>query len=273
MQFRVSQIHQIWDRADPTRWQENEISRQRGVENYEFSLFSQNGEDGLLRYLYSEIGFRSRLFLEFGFGVIENNSLRLILKENFGGVFIDAYDLPVIEFNEAAQSFGIQNVVAINTFLALENLETTIIASNLPEEIDLLSIDVDGNDYWLWEGLNCISPRVVVIEYNASLGPELSLSVPYDPEFDRYQKHPSGFYYGASISALERLGKKKDYRLIGCDSKGINAFFIRDDCATKNLVKVHPQIAWQPNKKRIEDRFSTEVQFEMIQDLAFIHIK
>jgi hypothetical protein len=262
----------MWNRADPTEWQEDEIAEKRGIENFESSLFSQNGEDGILRYLFSEIGFRSRLFLEFGFGVIENNSLSLILKENFGGVFIDGYDLPVIEFNEAAQSFGLFNVVAINTFLTLENLEATIIGSNLPEEIDLLSIDIDGNDYWLWEGLNSLSPRVVVIEYNASLGPDLSLSVPYDPEFDRYQKHPSGFYYGASITALEKLGKKKGYRLIGCDSNGINAFFVREDCATKNTVKVVPHQAWRPHKRRIEDHFSTEEQYGVIKDLVFVHI-
>lgn len=269
------QIHEIWKRTDPPNWPLPELREKQGIEKYEYSLFSENGEDGILRYLHSEIGFRpnSRLFLEFGFAVTESNSLRLMIKEGFGGVFIDRSELSVKQFNKAAQSFGITNVRAINTFLNLENLETTIKESGLPEEIDLLSIDVDGNDYWFWEKIRSLSPRIVVIEYNASLGPELSLSVPYDPLFDRHQKHPSGFYCGASITALERLGKRKGYSLIGCDSNGVNAFFIRKDCLTQNMNVSMPQSAYRPHKSRLERGFSPENQFGIIKDLPFISIE
>jgi hypothetical protein len=273
MPFVISQIHDIWKRTDPSNWPLSESSEKQGIERYEYSLFSQNGEDGILRYLFSEIGFRSKLFLEFGFGVTQNNSLRLMLKEGFGGVFIDGSELSVRRFNKAAESFGIKNVKAINTFLNLENLETTILGSGLSKEIDLLSIDVDGNDYWFYEGIRCLSPRIVVIEYNASLGPQLSLSTPYDPLFDRHEKHASGFYCGASITALERLGKKKGYSLVGCDSKGDNAFFIRDDCLTQNIKVLSPQLAYRPHKNRLERGFSLEDQFRIIKDMPFVSIE
>lgn len=269
----IHMVHEIWKQADPPKWPTSESTGKQGLEKYEYSLFSQNGEDGILRYLFSEIGFRFKFFLEFGFNVTQNNSLRLMLKERFGGVFIDGSELSVKQFNEAAQSFGISNVKAINKFLNLENLEFTIIESNLPEEIDLLSIDVDGNDYWFWEGMKYLSPRIIVIEYNASLGPELSLSIPYDPSFDRHKKHRSGFYCGASITALEKLGKKKGYTLVGCDSNGINAFFVRADCLTPHLSELSHQAAYRPHKNRLERGYSLEDQFRIIKDLPFVNIE
>ena len=113
--FTISNMHNIWKRTDPSDWPLFELINKQGIEKYEYSLFSQNGEDGIIRYLFSEIGFCSKLFLEFGFGVTESNSLRLILKEGFGGVFIDGNELSVKHFNQAAKSFGITNVQAIST--------------------------------------------------------------------------------------------------------------------------------------------------------------
>lgn len=256
-------------RKDPLTWPLRKQKDKQGLEKFEYSLFSQNGEDGILRYLFSEIGFGSRFFLEFGFSVLQNNSLRLILKEQYSGVFIDGSELSVKQFNEAVLLSGTSNVQAITRFLDLDNLESTIMESNLPEDIDMLSIDVDGNDYWFWEGINCISPRIVVIEYNASLGPELSLTVPYDPSFDRHEKHKSGFYAGASIGALEKLGKKKGYSLLACDSMGVNAFFVRDDCMTKALKVSPASLAYQAHKRRLDRGFSLDKQLSIIEDMPF----
>ncbi|MGD1808548.1 hypothetical protein ACP6PL_24360 [Dapis sp. BLCC M126] len=266
-------MYNIWKKNDPSEWPLPELVNKQGIEKYEYSLFSQNGEDGIIRYLFSEIGFGSKLFLEFGFGVTQSNSLRLILKEGFGGVFIDGNELSVKYFKQVAKLFGITNVVAISKFLNLNNLETTITQSGLPEEIDLLSIDVDGNDYWFWEAIKFLSPRIVIIEYNASLGQELSLSTLYDPNFNRHEKHSSGFYCGASIKAFEILGKEKGYSLIGCDSNGVNAFFVRDDCLTENIQVISSQLAYRPHKNRLERGLSSEEQFTIIKDLQFVNIQ
>jgi len=268
----VSKILKSWNRTDPSNWPLAELCEKQSLEKYEYSLFSQNGEDGILRYLFSEIGFRSKLFLEFGFGVSENNSFRLVLSEGFGGMFIDGSASTVRLFNSAARKFGLTNVKAIHIFLNLGNLEAALLGSGLPEDIDLLSIDVDGNDYWFWEGISCINPRVVIIEYNASLGSELSLTVPYDPFFDRHEKHASGFYSGASITALVRLGKKKGYVLVACDSNGLNAFFVRRDCLTQSMNVLSSRAAYRPHRRRLERGFSLEDQCSLIKDMPYIEI-
>ena len=117
-------------------------------------------------------------------------------------------------------------------------------------EIDLLSIDIDGNDLWVWEAVARTSARVVVVEYNASFGPDRSVSVPYDPDFDRMARHPSGYYHGASVTALARLGARKGYVLAGCDSNGVNAFFVRGDCAPEIVPPADPAEAWRPLRER-----------------------
>jgi hypothetical protein len=109
--------------------------------------------------------------------------------------------------------------------------------------VDILSIDVDGVDYWLWRAATAISPRIVIIEYNASFGPEASVTVPYEPEFDRTEKGVNGHYHGASITALARLANQKGYVLLGCDRAGANAFFLRADLLNDSLYEVPPSRA------------------------------
>jgi len=267
-------IHLLWKRKDLSdqEFLKQKKVNKRGLEAYEYSLFSQNGEDGIIRYLFSEIGVSSKTFLEFGFGVVQNNSLRLILKEGWGGVLIDGFGTSVKALNKAIQKTGIRNVKAIQRFLDLQNLRATILDSGLPEQIDLLSIDVDGNDYWFWKDMSYLDPRVVVIEYNASLGPELPLVVPYDPRFNFHEKHPSGFYHGASLTALARLAHEKGYALVGCDSKGVNAFFVRRDCLSSSVAEVLPATAYRSNVRRIKRTGSFEEQFRIIKDMPYIRV-
>lgn len=272
----VFPIHHLWRRNDLSEqdFLKKKTNERQGLETCEYSLYSQNGEDGIIRYLFSEIGASSRMFLEFGFGVTENNGLRLVLEEGWSGVFVDGSGASVRAFNKAIKKKGIANVKAIQQFLDLENLRPTILESGLPEQIDMLSIDVDGNDYWFWKEITCLKPLVVVIEYNASLGPELSLTVPYDPLFDRKGKHRSGFYHGASLTALVRLAHKKAYALVGCDSKGVNAFFVRRDCLPPSIPEVLPSTAYRPHARRaIRSGLSSEEQFAMIKDMPFLAVE
>lgn len=114
--------------------------------------------------------------------------------------------------------------------------------------------------------------RVVVIEYNAAFGPERSVTVPYEPRFERHAKHASGFYCGASITALERLARRKGYALVACDSAGVNALFVRRDCVTSGIEPVAPADAWRPHRRRLERGFPTERQLAMIADLPLEHV-
>lgn len=269
----VIPVQWFWSRNEPSFQKISKRVGTNGLENFEYSLYSQNGEDGIIKYLFSQIGVSSKLFLEFGFGVVENNSLHLILKEGWGGVLIDGSEVSVTAFNKALLKLGISSVKAIHQFLNLENLKKTILGSGLPKQIDLLSIDVDGNDYWFWKDIAYLKPRVVVIEYNASLGPELSLTVPYDPFFKRHEKHLSGFYQGASLTALTKLAREKGYALVGCDSMGVNAFFVRNDCLPDSIKEISPLAAYRPHNRWLRRGFSLEYQYEVIKDMPYIKIE
>lgn len=268
----IGRILRVWRRGDDRPWPQAENGGDLSLGHYEYSVWSQNGEDGIIRYLFSRIGYRSRLFLEIGFSVTENNSLRLVLRERFGGVFIDGAAFNVRLFNKAAQVEGLANVRAIRAFLNLDNLGSVIAGVGLPQEIDFMSIDVDGNDYWFWQNIAGPSARIVAIEYNASFGPDLSVTVPYDPVFSPAKYHPSGYYHGASLGALARLGEEKGCRLVGCDSRGVNAFFVRRDCLAPSLPTPTCRQAYRPNRARIEAGHSPAEQLAMIEDLPLVDV-
>lgn len=272
VRVRARKAGRRWRRPDRASWPPPAADPANGLEQYEYSLQSQNGEDGILRFLFDEIGFASRHFVEFGFGAHQCNSLRLILHENFKGLLMDGSRENCDFFNIAAAKRGIAGVEAVCTFLDRDNLEPLILEHGAPSEIDLLSLDVDGNDYWFWESLERISPRVVCIEYNAGIGPSLSWTVPYDPQFERFAKHPSGFFHGASLKALEKLGRRKGYRLVGCDSTGTNAFFLRDDIEAPNLPTLTSGEAFRPHANWLGRGFSEAEQLEIMKGMPYVEV-
>jgi hypothetical protein len=269
---RARKTQRRWRRKDRQNWPPPGADPAAGLQQYEYSLLSQNGEDGILRFLFSEVGFDSRYFVEFGFGAQQCNSLRLILHENFKGLLMDGSRENCDFFDIAAAKRGISGVEAVCTFLDRENLEPLILEHDIPKEIDLLSLDVDGNDYWFWEALERISPRVVCIEYNAGIGPALSWTVPYDPQFERFAKHPSGFFHGASLKALEKLGRQKGYRLVGCDSTGTNAFFLRGDIEAPNIPTLTSEEAYRPHGNWLGRGFSEAEQLEIMKGMPYVEV-
>ena len=258
------------------KWQIQDIPEKnetnKGLSFYEASLFSQNGEDGIIRYIFSQIGFDSRYFVEFGFGAHQCNSLRLILHENFKGLMMDGSEEQCRIFNLTCKAKGISDVHAANAFIDRDNLEHLIRSNNVPAEIDFLSIDVDGNDYWFWECLRCINPRVICIEYNSGIGSKYSWTIPYNKEFERFSAHPSGFFAGASIKALESLGEKKGYRLVGCDTTGTNAFFLRNDLGNNQIPTLKASEAFQPHQNWIQRGISQDQQLEIMKLMPYIEV-
>ena len=242
------------------------------LDRHEIKVHSQNGEDGILLYLFSRIGATNRSFVEFGLGRgVECNSFNLLLNWAWRGVLIEA-DAEVVALARAEYDRHLVarsgDAVIVHARIARENVNAVLLEHAHDREPDLLSIDIDGNDYWVWERLTALTPRVVVIEYNAALGPERSLTVTYDPQFGRWAKHRSGFYHGASLKALERLGRQKGYLLVGCDSSGVNAFFVRRDVAGEELPAVPAQVAYRPLAPR-HSGLSCEERYELIRDLGF----
>ena len=245
------------------------------INKYEVKCYSQNGEDGVLLYVFSTVGVTNRCFVEFGVGDgRECNTANLVLNFGWNGVLIDSD-----ERNVSAARYYYQkmlgpesaNIKVVQCLVTMENINKVLLDSGINGEIDLLSIDIDGNDYWVWKAITAIDPRVVVIEYNASLGFEKSITVKYNSNFDRFEAHPSGFYHGASLAALTKLANYKGYVLAGCESNGVNAFFVRKDVAREKLTEVPVQKAYFPDFRRLKT-LSTFQQFECIKRLDFDYV-
>ena len=266
---RAAKVRVKWSRADRSDWPPSSRDDMPGLDRYEYSWLSQNGEDGVIRYLFDCIGYESRWFVEFGFGAVQCNALRLMMHENFSGLLMDGSSENVDFFNYTARKLGMDRVKAVQAFITRDNLENLITDNGVPRDIDFLSLDVDGNDYWFWQQLECISPRLVCIEYNAGLGPDLSWTVPYDDAFERYAKHPSGFFHGASLAALESLGKRKGYYLIGCDLTGTNAYFLRDDIRIEGVPALTPREAFRPHANWLGRGISESRQLEIMRSLPY----
>ena len=203
------------------------------INKHEYKLFSQNGEDGILLWLISKVGSKSKTFVEFGIGSgRECIMANLVLNFGWRGLMMDGSDQNIASaksFFKYLMSWPEYAKLDIKKeFVTRDNINSLIAASEIGKNPDILIIDIDGNDYWVWEAITDINPRIVVMEYNASFGDSRSVTIPYKEDFDAYAEHRLGIYHGASIAALVNLGKKKGYRFVGCDSSGANAFFVKE---------------------------------------------
>ncbi len=207
----------------------------------EFSVFSQWGEDGIISWLIDKIGNVPKSFIEFGVeNYFESNTRYLLFERNWRGLILDGSAKNVSDIINSQYHWK-YDLQAKRQFITAENVNEIINESELDNEVGLLSIDIDGNDYWVWKAINCINPVIVVVEFNALLGDKISISVPYDPDFIRSSKHFSNLYFGGSLQAMRDLGRKKGYEFIGTNSNGVNAFFVRSDysdCIFNALQKV-----------------------------------
>ncbi len=195
----------------------------------EFQVSSQWGEDGIIEHLVRNVPVPRTIFVEFGVqDYLESNTRYLLQNRNWSGLVLDGSAEHVARIR-GDSIYWKYDLTAEAAFITRDNINNLISGSGITGDIGLLSIDIDGNDYWVWESLDCISPRIVIVEYNAAFGPDTAVSIPYNPDFERSKAHHSNLYWGCSLAALETLGKKKGYSLVGCNSNGNNAFFVRSD--------------------------------------------
>lgn len=195
----------------------------------EFQVYSQWGEDGIIQHLLRRVPIGRKLFVEIGVeSYVEANTRFLAEHDLWAGLLIEA-DAEQVAAIRRDPIYWACNIKAVNAFVTRENVDALLVEHGIAGDIGLLSIDVDGNDYWVWEAIQSVSPRIVVCEYNSFLGKERPLVVPYAAEFRRVQAHYSWLYYGASLPALEHLGRRKGYQLVGTNRAGNNAFFVRSD--------------------------------------------
>jgi hypothetical protein len=174
-------------------------------------VYSQCGDDGVLLRLFEHIGVTNRRFVEFGAwdGVHFSNTANLRLHHGWSGLLMEGSD----------RADG--HLVKRETIRA-DNVNELFARYEVPESFDLLSIDIDGNDYWVWKAIRGFRARVVVIEYNALFGLEVSKVMPYDPN---HVWDKTG-YHGASLAAMRKLGMQLGYSLVFTNVYGANTFFV-----------------------------------------------
>lgn len=253
----------------------------KNIQDAEFKVFSQFGEDGILQYLVHETAIKTseRIFVEFGVqDYSESNSRFLLMNNHWKGLILDGSR----EYMDSVRNSDIywrHDITAVNAWIDKDNINQLISEAGFGGEIGILSVDIDGNDYWVWEKIQIIDPVIVVVEWNSVFGDTHTISVPYDPKFSREEKHYSCLYWGASIAAFDYLAQQKGYRLICSNSAGNNLFFVRQD-RLNHLQPRNPQEAYVESSFRDSrdeagklNYLAGETRKQEILDLAVVDVK
>jgi hypothetical protein len=198
----------------------------------EFRVFSQFGEDGIIEQLVSRLAIprEAERFVEIGVeSYREANTRFLLVNRNWSGLIVDASDEHVRAL-EGSSLLWRHDLRPVTARVEPNSVNALLQEHGFDRDLGLLSIDVDGVDYWIWEAVEA-EPLVVVVEYNSLLGADRPVTVPYEAGFECTRAHHSNLFFGASLAAFDRLGRRKGYRLVGSNSAGNNAFFVREELA------------------------------------------
>ncbi|MFZ3060711.1 MAG: hypothetical protein WA102_13375 [Candidatus Methanoperedens sp.] len=249
------------------------------IHETEFKVFSQWGTDGIIQYLINNIEISEKKFIEFGVQYYtESNTRFLLINNNWKGLVIDG-NKENIDYIKKDPIYWRRDLTGVHYFINKDNINNIISDSNFFGEIGILSIDLDGNDYWIWECINVVDPIIVIIEYNSVFGYKHAITIPYNPTFDRTKAHYSNLFFGCSLKALCLLAEKKGYIFVGSDSSGNNAFFIRND-KIGNIKSVSIESGYVKSKFR-ESRdikgqlsyLSSDDRLESIEDMLVYDVE
>ena len=199
------------------------------IQDVEFKVFSQWGDDGIIQYLVHHLQIEPQTFIEFG---VENyreaNTRFLLMNDNWTSLVMDG-SKEHIDYIKKDDIYWRYDLTAVCSFVDKVNINKIFAENGFEGEIGILSIDIDGNDYWIWDAINVVNPNLVIIEYNSFFGDQYAITIPYDPRFFRTQAHYSNLYWGASLKSLCLLAENKGYGFVGSNSNGNNAYFVRKD--------------------------------------------
>lgn len=256
------------------------LAQAQTIHDSEFQVFSQFGEDGVIQFLIDRVPVTSQQFIEFGVeNYTEANTRFLLQHNNWAGLVIDGDKQHVEHIQRQSYSWR-HNLRSEAAKVTRENVNDLFRKNGFEGPIGLLSIDIDGNDYWVWEAIDSVDPSIVVIEYNHRFGADQSLTIPYEPDFQRSESHHTNIYYGASLKALCLLAKKKGYALVGCSSSGVNAFFVKQDLkpdALPELTATQGFVAGQFRESRTPQGdlafLSIEEEQAILKSLPLINVE
>lgn len=223
-------------RNDENNDLQNRLNNRLYLEHFGFKVYSQHDEDGIIEEIFNRIGTTNKFFIEFGVDYgLESNS-HYLLHKGWKGLWIEGKTKHVKGIRKLFKKvIDSKKLTVINGFITKDNINSLIAEQGKIEgEVDLLSIDIDGNDYWVWKAITCIKPRVVVIEYNSKFPPNFEWVMEYNAEHVWYWANDE---QGASLKSFELLGTQLGYQLVGTNLAGANAFFVKEELAKDLFVK------------------------------------
>lgn len=208
----------------------------------EFKVFSQFGDDGIIQYILQKLDLPAaeQRFVEFGVeDYTESNTRFLLFNNNWSGLIMDGSEEAMSSLRRS-DLYWRYDLTALGRFITRENINALLEEAGFQGRIGILSIDIDGNDYWVWEAITVVDPAVVIVEYNGLFGASEAVTIPYQADFTRSKAHYSNLYWGTSLTALCQLAARKNYVWIGCNSAGNNAYFVRKTESNRFLIPKLP---------------------------------
>lgn len=232
------------------------------LNDYEFKIFSQWGDDGIIQYLIKNVTIQNNTFIEFGVeNYIESNTRFLMMNNNWSGFVMDSSEEAMNNLTNRSWywKYDLTNKAA---FIDKNNINL-LLADTGFSNIGILSIDIDGNDYYILNeiDLSILNPSIIITEYNSVFGSERAITVPYRKDFERTKAHYSNLFFGASLSAFNYVATAKGYALVGCTLAGNNAFFVRKDLLNENVKELSVSSAFKDSKFRESRNEDHELSF------------
>jgi hypothetical protein len=210
----------------------------KNINDLDFKIFSQNGEDGIIDYLLFSLNIDKPKFIEIGVGDYTECNTRFIFERSSPkGLIIDCIsDLK----NKISKNIKLWrgDLTIIESFISSQNINNILKKYNFNKYVDLFSLDIDGVDYWILKELPKDFSKIAVIEFNSTFGSKKEISVPNEKNFDRSKYHYSNLCYGASLKAIISLMKKKNFVFIGTNLHRVNAFFVSKKYINKINLKI-----------------------------------
>jgi len=243
-------------------------------DTWEFSAFSQNGEDGILDVLRRQLRSANRYFIEIGVADgIENNTAWLAVAEKYSGIMTEGNALRASRAQRMIAAYSV-SVECHHLFVTRESA-AQLASLALHRDPDVFSLDIDGNDYYVAQALldAGIRPKILVVEYNSVFGPERSATIEYREDFDFTRAHPTQLYYGVSIAGWRTFLGKRGYRFVTVDRNGVNAFFVDPVHFDAGFVDGVRGLRFAENRYQLmKFRVPSDRQFARIADEKFVEI-
>jgi hypothetical protein len=276
--YMPKHLEELQDAVGRLEMRQIALANPSSIDANEFKVSSQNGEDGIIQFLLRNIEIKNKIFVEFGVEDYTQANTRFLLKNSsWSGLVIDGSPQN-IERIKLDNIYWRHHLKAECAFIDKDNINDIIRRSGISGDIGLLSVDIDGNDYWVWEAIDCINPRIVICEYNSLFGYTAKVTTPYRKDFMITKAHFSELYWGASIAAFDYLAKKKGYSLVGSNTAGNNIFFVRNDIVgslptyTSKQAYVKSQFRMSRDKDGNPTFLDFDTGFKIIENMTLCEV-